>query len=130
MSLFKDFDKVDRSFQDYMIHKNHCDKDDFVGSCKYGDDDCLIIEESKRKNKMSNTDKKFQIPAFPMQYADDSYQGGMDLRDYFASKALQGMLCNGFIPSRVKPEGSVLQAYNYAEVAYKLADEMLEARKA
>ena len=50
------------------------------------------------------------------------------LRDYFAASALQGMLCNGIIPLQILPEGSVLQAYNYAEAAYKMADLMIEAR--
>jgi hypothetical protein len=54
---------------------------------------------------------------------------GISARDYFAAKALQGMLCNGWVPSEIRPEGSVLQKLNYGELAYKLADQMIEARK-
>lgn len=81
-------------------------------------------------------------PAFPVdedfdhirkeiiKYADP----GMSLRDYFAAKALASLICE---PSR---GGSNSLAWalgpkmmdttlNYATVAYKFADAMLEARK-
>lgn len=45
---------------------------------------------------------------------------GMDLRDYFAAKALQGLLAD---PS------NAWQDVEYAEAAYTLADAMLESRK-
>lgn len=51
--------------------------------------------------------------------------GGMSLRDYFASAALQGMLCNGFIPSTVSQHGCV--PFDYPGAAYELADAMLKA---
>jgi len=45
---------------------------------------------------------------------------GMSLRDYFAAKALQGLLAN---PSHT------LEDQEYSEAAYMLADAMLEAGK-
>lgn len=57
---------------------------------------------------------------------------GMDLRDYFAAKALQGMLGN---PTSDDYEDEVLRRENYkeycksfAESAYEVADAMMEAR--
>jgi hypothetical protein len=52
---------------------------------------------------------------------------GMTLRDYFAAKAMQGMLCNGFVPSLSQDANR--PHYNYAKHAYAIADAMLEARK-
>ena len=58
-------------------------------------------------------------PAFPSDYFADS---GMTLRDYFAAKAMQGILfgieCG---PDDVK---------NVVESAYVLADAMMKAREA
>ena len=59
--------------------------------------------------------------AFPMQYADDSYQCGMTLRDYFAAKSL--VLCG---PLHGHHPNEILKV---AQLAYKMADAMLEARK-
>lgn len=68
-----------------------------------------------------------QEPAFPAapnpNYTDDAFLGqrGMSLRDYFAAKALQGMLSNA--------EGN-RQANEqfWAKLAYAQADAMLDAR--
>ena len=61
-------------------------------------------------------------PAFPTTvYSNESYQG-MTLRDYFAAKALQGMLAeNG---------GGARSNDDLAVIAYALADAMLKAREA
>jgi len=48
-------------------------------------------------------------------------EGGMDLRDYFAAQAMQGLLSDGV--------GS-LSDEELADWAYKLADALMEARKA
>jgi len=45
---------------------------------------------------------------------------GMDLRDYFAAMAVQGIL------SRRDVHGTAIE---YAEIAYEQADAMMEARK-
>ena len=56
------------------------------------------------------------MKAFPNNRSE-----GMDLRDYFAAKAMQGMLAeNG---------GGALHNQDLAEFAYALADAMMEARK-
>jgi hypothetical protein len=48
-------------------------------------------------------------------------QNGMTLRDYFAAKALQGMLASGNLP-KTMPDADL------AECVYNLADAMLKAR--
>ena len=72
------------------------------------------------------------MKAFPLlsQWHDEKLNG-MDLRDYFAAKAMQAMLSEGFIPQ----QGIDYKSFNgalhdlYASQAYKMADAMLEARK-
>jgi hypothetical protein len=56
--------------------------------------------------------------AFPWTEDDGSQNTGMTLRDYFAAKAMQGLLANDSDPlfERV------------AEWAYDIADEMLKER--
>lgn len=72
------------------------------------------------------SDRKDGGPAFP---ADELNQQtgsvhtqhfGMSLRDYFAAKALQGLLAD----SNVSAERN-----KFAESAYELADAMLKARE-
>ena len=68
---------------------------------------------------MSNTNTGG--PAFPSQ-REHTTKEGMTLRDYFAAKALQGMLAeNG---------GGALANDKLADYAYNIADEMLKAREA
>lgn len=50
-----------------------------------------------------------------------------ELRDMFAGLALQGMLCNGFMPSEVSQHGRI--PYDYPGAAYEMADAMLKARE-
>jgi hypothetical protein len=66
-------------------------------------------------------------PAFPTnQYANgispSGFNPGMTLRDYFAAKAMQGLVENA--NWRGMPEDAL------AREAYKLANEMLKAREA
>ena len=69
-------------------------------------------------------------PAFPCDYEGSTRSDafGMTLRDYFAAKAMQGMLCNGFAPAMTQPVDAVAH-YDYARHAYAMADAMLEARQ-
>jgi hypothetical protein len=60
-------------------------------------------------------------PAFPSLYSLPETQG-MLLRDYFAAKALQGMLAES--------GGGALHNTNLSEFAYLIADAMLKAREA
>ena len=62
---------------------------------------------------MTRTNFENGMNAFP----DADYRG-MTLRDYFAAKAMQGL---------ISTEGAG-SAERYAEIAYKLADAMLKAR--
>lgn len=74
-------------------------------------------------------------PAFPSSEWDTEYQqwlqkGGMTLRDYFAAKALQGLLT---IPAETLLEGKPsnherLDSY-ISYISYKMADAMLKARQ-
>ena len=57
------------------------------------------------------------------QYVEliDKLRTGMPLRDYFAAKALQGLLSN--------TDPGVYRTADFAETAYLYADEMLKARE-
>jgi len=56
-------------------------------------------------------------PAFPLE--NPPYHTGMNLRDYFAAKAMQGL---------VSDPDLVLDAIQTAQLSYKYADAMLKAR--
>ena len=59
--------------------------------------------------------------AFPQSgYAQWAPEGGMTLRDYFAAKAMQGILCSG--------KGIHSDQFMLSRDAYEVADAMLEAR--
>lgn len=51
----------------------------------------------------------------------------ISLRDYFAAKALQGMLCNGFMPDQIAQNKD--RTFDYTKAAFALADKMLKARE-
>ena len=51
-------------------------------------------------------------------------QGGMSLRDYFAAKAMQGLIADGALREAAN------RVFSLAGLAYQQADAMLEARKA
>ena len=60
--------------------------------------------------------------AFPWQIDNgETMRGhkGMTLRDYFAAKAMQGMITR-----------KILDEHNDARIAYKIADAMMKAREA
>ena len=57
------------------------------------------------------------MKAFPVEYY--GREEGMDLRDYFAAKAMQGIMSKEYY------EGSYRDVAMYA---YKCADEMMKAR--
>ena len=74
---------------------------------------------------MSNTNTGG--PAFPGLHpsAECRYQDeGMTLRDYFAAKAIQGLLSATLTPNTVWSQDEA------AETAYNVADSMLKAREA
>jgi hypothetical protein len=57
------------------------------------------------------------IPAFPTVMVGE-IEGGMNLRDYFAAKAMQGLLSSDVYAPIEK----------FAQQAYLMADEMMKAR--
>ena len=59
-------------------------------------------------------------PAFPTATLAQKTEGGMTLRDYFAAKAMQGMLSDPTTPEIMDIGGA----------AYAMADAMLKARQA
>ena len=61
------------------------------------------------------------MKAFPITSSLDN-NNGMDLRDYFAAKAMQGMFASGNLPQSVQDD-------ELSFAAYKMADEMLKARE-
>jgi len=66
------------------------------------------------------------MKAFPIDYntaSIDKWQG-MDLRDYFAAKAMQGFI-TAWMMKDVYPKFN----NETAKFAYELADAMMEARK-
>ena len=67
------------------------------------------------------------MKAFPKAHVQQ--QGGMDLRDYFAAKALDGMLStkDWFGNSGVWRDREVMLSA-YASEAYHFADAMIKAR--
>jgi hypothetical protein len=64
-------------------------------------------------------------PAFPCHPGiENPTYDGMTLRDYFAAKAMQGILTATLTPNTVWSQDEA------AETAYKVAEAMLKARKA
>ena len=59
-------------------------------------------------------------PAFPTGTGVAPYNPGMTLRDYFAAKAMQGMMVDVEQP----------RCDYIADTAYKMADAMMKAREA
>ncbi len=79
---------------------------------------------------MTDNPKAFNPKAFPLPHFEQNgkvfYQDGMTLRDWFA-----GQVANGLVNSASRANGtSDWILYEVACDAYRLADAMLEARKA
>ena len=72
---------------------------------------------------MSNTNTGG--PAFPVHPSlpAGAYGEGMTLRDYFAAKAMQGLLSATLTPDTIWSQDDA------AETAYNVADAMLKARQ-
>ena len=64
-------------------------------------------------------------PAFPVGSGDMRDPTGMTLRDYFAAKAMQGLIAS----PRGTPNGADATDTYYAEMAYIMADAMLAERE-
>ena len=64
------------------------------------------------------------MKAFPNPHRTDA--SGMELRDYFAAHAMQGLIAS----PRGTPDGSDATDAYYAKCAYLVADKMMEVRDA
>ncbi len=62
----------------------------------------------------------------PLQYFTKDHAVSMTLRDYFAAKAMQGLIAS----PRGTPDGRDATDTYYAKCAYLVADAMMEAREA
>lgn len=60
--------------------------------------------------------------AFPLKHADDKFNPGMTLRDYFAGQALTGIITKGLFPAPDTLKKS-------AEFCYEVADLLLTERQ-
>ena len=72
----------------------------------------------------------FNGPAFPQDLqgrrGDDPSLQGMSLRDYFAAKALNGLIACPSTGGSLTKESEIAKAF--AKLSYMYADEMLKAR--
>ena len=72
-------------------------------------------------------------PAFPgvtyISINGEKNPEGMTLRDYFAAKALQGLLANPKLQKEILAQGGCLSGW-IEDSAYGFADAMLKAREA
>ena len=70
------------------------------------------------------------MKAFPQSaktmFGDENCEWGMDLRDYFAAKAMQGFLAEGTMFGQKQGES---QADACASASYEFADAMMKARE-
>ena len=80
---------------------------------------CVCINFDESESQMTD---KTGGPAFPINVDSEMTCLGMTLRDFFAAKAMQGMLaaCSGW------SEG---QQERLAKCSYAMADEMIKARE-
>lgn len=69
------------------------------------------------------------MKAFPKTKADsfEQHQEGMDLRDYFAAKAMNGLI--GINLSMLQEKYDLKKSEMLAVLAYHYADAMMEVRK-
>jgi len=70
---------------------------------------------------MSQNEKAFPI-------SSSHYEHGMDLRDYFAAKAIQGLLANPKLSNQILKEGGAFGGW-IEKSAYGWADAMMKARE-
>ena len=68
--------------------------------------------------------KEDEFPAFPVTAGNSVYTSGMSLRDYFAGKAMNGIVAGYWS----NPQMGWLGPTHHAEEAYYIADAMLAQR--
>lgn len=75
-------------------------------------------------DKMDAVERAFPSTFRSLSGQEQRHLYGMTLRDYFAAKAIQGLLAGSWKKDNAVPEPGA-----YAARAYVIADAMLEARK-
>jgi hypothetical protein len=69
------------------------------------------------------------MKAFPFIIESEKVaEPGMDLRDYFAAKAMQGLLANPKLQEQILKSGGAKSGW-IEESAYSFADAMMKARE-
>lgn len=66
------------------------------------------------------------MKAFPCGEGIKPYEYGMDLRDYFAAKAMQGLMSGRW---KHEYDAYTIDAEGWAKSAYAFADAMMKARE-
>ena len=66
------------------------------------------------------------MKAFPASSKYNDEYNGMDLRDYFAAKALQSIITDGKLGDRLKHDDYIKKV---SEMSYEYADSMMKARE-
>jgi hypothetical protein len=90
----------------------------------------MMTIEEKHMNKTNTGGPAFARPASPAhEYGFHKHQEGMTLRDYFAAKAMQGLMGRSWADASTGKFPENLHAV-WATAAYRMADAMLEAREA
>ncbi len=69
-------------------------------------------------------------PAFPSLDADSNSFIGMSLRDYFAAKAMQGLLTNPALMNHARENGRMVANFHTGNIkaAFEIADMMIAER--
>lgn len=81
-------------------------------------------ENTTKPEKIEMNETKHGGPAFPIKGPVSTVdRQGMTLRDYFAAKAMQGMLANS------KHGNPLVDKDRFSKWCYQMADEMLKARE-
>lgn len=68
-------------------------------------------------------------PAFPPRLDPKTHPSGMTLRDYFAAKAMQGMLADPQTRESCTEDQEEKWMRSFARVCYEFADAMIAARE-
>jgi hypothetical protein len=74
-----------------------------------------------------NTNKDDGGHAFPADASTNLFSRGMTLRDYFAAKAMQGLMGRSWCDAAGNAPDNIYQIWS--ESAYAIADAMLKARQ-
>ena len=83
------------------------------------------VRAAINKEKPMNNPPAFPTYEYQEKYGQMMAVGGMTLRDYFAAKAMQGLIAS----PRGTPDGSGATDVYYAKCAYLVADAMMNVRE-